>query len=423
MIEGEACYFESRDPEVPPGVRPGWWPCRDFADLLVMIRKSIRRYNPEAELILCSYNWGWAPEDKRVRLINMIPADVILTAGWEMFEHYDNLGFYEKCDDYSLRVPYYGSYFKSEAGAAARRGIVTQTIGNNCGRTWDCGTVPYMPAPYQWIKRYEKMREAYETLNLRGSDDSIHYGVYPSIITELAKWALTKPYVDLEALMRRIIVSHYGEKCADAAEKALRLWSDAYNYSIPTDTDQYGALRTGPAYPFYVEQPENEADAIPPQNRLAMFKLSSHGMIRFYHTVPASERAKLEAEYASQSKMCGLLEAGCRVLDGIPDKNEELERLANLGHYLYHTTVSGLNHKRLVILRMERDSAPDEAAREALKPAFRALLLAERANAEAAIPYAQLDSSLGYEPSMEYTADPEHIAWKLAQIDRELEKL
>ena len=138
-----------------------------------------------------------------------------------------------------------------------------------------------------------------------------------------------------------------------------------------------------------------------------MFKLSSHGMIRFYHTVPASERAKLEAEYASQSKMCGLLEAGCRVLDGIPDKNEELERLANLGHYLYHTTVSG----------------PDEAAREALKPAFRALLLAERANAEAAIPYAQLDSSLGYEPSMEYTADPEHIAWKLAQIDRELEKL
>ena len=423
VIEGEACYFESRDPEVPAGVRPGWWPCRDFADLLVMIQKSIHKYSPNAELILCSYNWGWAPEDKRVRLINLIPADVILTAGWEMFEHYSNLGFDEKCADYSLRVPYYGSYFKSEAEAAVRRGIMMQTIGNNCGRTWDCGTIPYMPAPYQWIKRFEKMREAYDNLNLRGSDESIHYGVYPSIITELAKWALTKPYVDLEDLMRRIIISHYGETAACDVEKALRLWSDAYDYSIPTDTDQYGALRTGPAYPFYVERPVVEADAIPPQNKSAMFKLSSHGMINFYQTVPISEHARLEAEYASQARMCELLREGCAVLDGIRDKNEELERLANLGHYLYHTTVSGLNHKRLVLLRMERDNAPDPSAREALKPKFRELLLTERANAEAAIRYAELDSVLGFEPSMEYIADPAHIEWKLAQIDRELEKL
>ena len=49
LIEGEACYFESRDPEVPEGIKPGWWPCRDFADLLVMIRKS-----PAPSIILAS---------------------------------------------------------------------------------------------------------------------------------------------------------------------------------------------------------------------------------------------------------------------------------------------------------------------------------------------------------------------------------
>ena len=424
VLVGEACRFKSRDPELPEGRNPGWWPCRDYADLVRMVQKSIRKYSADATVTICSYNWGWAPEDKRVRLIDLLPGDISIKAGWEMFEHYDNAGFDERCADYSLRVPYYGSYFRSEANAAARRGIPMQTIGNNCGRTWDCGTIPYMPAPYQWIKRYEKMREAYDSLMLRSSSDSIHYGVYPSIITELAKWALTKPYVDLEGLMKKIIVSHYGERSADEIERALRLLSDAYNYSIPTNTDQYGALRTGPAYPFYVEMPEPEEDAIPPQDKFAMYHLSSHGMFRIYQTAPASEHARLEAEYASQEQMCALIRAACDGLDRIPGKNEELERLTNLAHFLYHTTVSGLNHKRMVLLRMERDSDPDPAAaRKRLKPRFRELLLRERANAEAAIPYAELDSSLGFEPSLEYIADRAHIEWKLAQVDRELEKL
>ena len=77
----------------------------------------------------------------------------------------------------------------------------------------------------------------------------------------------------------------------------------------------------------------------------------------------------------------------------------------------------------MVLLRMERDSDPDPAVREKMKPKFRELLIRERANAEAAIPYAERDSSLGFEPSLEYTADRAHIEWKLAQIDRELEKL
>lgn len=421
LIEGESCYFESHDPEVPPGVKPGWWPCYDFAELMAMIQRSMRKYRPDAELILCSYNWGWAPEDKRIRLIRRLPEGVILTAGWEMFEHYDNLGYDEKCADYSLRVPGYGTYFESEARAAAARGMTVQTIGNFTGRTWDCGTVPYMPAPYQWIKRYEKMREAYDHLNLRGSDDSIHYGVYSSIITELAAWAGTKPYVDLEALMKRIIAEHYGETSADTVERALRLWSEAYEHAIPTDTDQYGALRTGPAYPFYVERPEDEAAAIPPQDKFAMFHLSSRGMFCVYQTEPYENLTRLEAEYTSQERMCTLLREGCALLDGITAPNEELARLGNLGHFLYHTMVSGLHHKRLVIIRTKRDAEPENRAIYA--PAFCELLLNERENAAAAIPYAELDSSLGFEPSLMYTADRAHIEWKLRQIDLELEKL
>ena len=44
------------------------------------------------------------------------------------------------------------------------------------------------------------------------------------------------------------------------------------------------------------------------------------------------------------------------------------------------------------------------------------LLLNEKANVEATIPLVQFDSRLGWEPSMEYIADPEHLRWKIAQV-------
>ena len=47
---------------------------------------------------------------------------------------------------------------------------------------------------------------------------------------------------------------------------------------------------------------------------------------------------------------------------------------------------------------------------------MRDLAMIEIKNAERAIECADLDSRLGWEPSMEYIADGEHIRWKIAQV-------
>ena len=41
---------------------------------------------------------------------------------------------------------------------------------------------------------------------------------------------------------------------------------------------------------------------------------------------------------------------------------------------------------------------------------------AEIANAAAAIPLVEADSRLGWEPSMEYMTDREHLEWKIRQV-------
>ncbi|NLM78761.1 MAG: hypothetical protein GX173_11855, partial [Ruminococcaceae bacterium] len=158
-ILGEACQFSSRDPHVglaphtanqidgiPTGkISPGWWPCTDWPDLVRMIQKAACKVRPDADIILCSYNWGWAPEEERVRLINDLPEDISLMVTWEMFEHYKLGDVDEVCCDYTIRIPGPGAYFLSEAAAATRRGIKVYATANTTGRTWDYGVIPYMP--------------------------------------------------------------------------------------------------------------------------------------------------------------------------------------------------------------------------------------------------------------------------------------
>ena len=53
---------------------------------------------------------------------------------------------------------------------------------------------------------------------------------------------------------------------------------------------------------------------------------------------------------------------------------------------------------------------------------MRELAEAELENARRTIPLVELDSRLGYEPSMEYIGDKEHLLWKIETTKRALEE-
>ena len=89
VLVGESCEFPSRDPNTTQKLRserlptdtkpnPGWWPCVDYPQWLNLIKRIIRRYNPDADIVFWTYNWGWAPEEDRLALIHALPLDVSL---------------------------------------------------------------------------------------------------------------------------------------------------------------------------------------------------------------------------------------------------------------------------------------------------------------------------------------------------------
>lgn len=423
-IVGEAVGFPSRDTRIPEGTKPGWFPCSDWPLLLKMIKNAVDKIKPDVDIILSSYNWGYQDAALREELVSNLPEGVILECGWEMFEYYDLDGVREACSDYSLRVAEPGYYFRTEAESCAKYGVKLQTIANTGGKTWDIGAIPFDPAPYRWAERHEAMRKAYYENNLSALSDSIHYGVYPSFITEIAKWAFAEPLVDLDELIPKILAMHFGKAELDKVDGAMKLWSEAFANMVPTNEDQYGALRVGPSHPFYAGLDRNEGIS-PPQDKFCMSKLvpGMYCNTYYYHSRGDAGEVRIPKEIAAYEHVRDCMKRGIELLEGVENKNEELIRLIGMGNFMYRTILTALNMKRFFICDCARMAEEDPVKRSAIIGEMIEILKDERQNAENTIPLVEADSILGFEPSIEYVTDRKRLEWKLGQVDEEIEKL
>ena len=423
VLVGESVEFPSRDKRttgrrhdvsphdnIPEGKpNPGWWPCYDYPKWLNLVKNTVRSVKPDADIVFWTYNWGWAPEEDRLCLINSIPTDVSLLVTYEMFEKYKVSDITEMCTDYTLAIPGPGKYFISEAEAAKKRGIKLYAMSNTAGLTWDIGVIPYEPMPYQWIKRFEGLKQAKEKWGLCGLMESHHYGFYPSFISELAKSVFYTNSDSSEECLNSILRKYYTEN----AIPALKLWSEAITYYTICDEDQYGPFRIGTAYPLCLNKalkpPDNPHAHYGSRIYEAMYKNFDSGRSTLF-----SIRVQKEIEMLCE--MAKLMQKGTEILKNIHNPSDELISLINLGEFIFHCVHTTINTKKWYQLRLKLFSETDRKKLGMIADEMESLALSEIKNAEESIPQVEYDSRLGWEPSMEYMADAEHIRWKIKQV-------
>lgn len=437
VFVGESVEFPSKDTRTsgmlrldnigPDGKKlvnkpnPGWFPCFDYPEWLDMVKKTIRREKPDADIVFWTYNWGYCAKEDRIKLIDNLPTDISLQATFEMFEDGERQGVYTRSTDYTLSFPQAGKYFISEAEAAARRGIPLYSMTNAGGLTWDVGVVPYEPAPYLWLERYKAMRECHEKYGLCGSMDGHHYGFTPSFISDLAKEYFASDKPDGEAIIEKLIVRDWGEENIESVKGAYHLFSDALYDLITSNKDQYGPLRIGPSYPLVLFRDENiklwgnphahhPANAICNPHYKTIKPLTDpeqcelfDGEIRVYKT--CADRAIKSAE---------ILKALLPSLTGA--KRDNAQRIAGVAEFMGRTFLTTYHVKcwykeKYAISNKEGD------AKEHLD-ALRKIGTAEIENAKATLPLVDFDSRLGFEPSMDYTGDRAHIEWKIGVMNK-----
>lgn len=431
-LVGESVEFPSKDPHVAKGCHSekavdgipsdkpgaGWYPCYDYPIWLELVKKCVRKYNPDADIVFWTYNWGYHPEEARIALINSLPTDITLQATFEMMQQIPYENSVGRCADYTLSYVGPGGYFESEAKAAKARGIRLYSMTNTGGRTWDFGAAPYEPMPYQWMKRYRQMERAHDLYGLCGIMETHHYGFYPSFISKLSKHLFMTPHD--EGVLAQILASEYGKENYPYVEKAVRLFSEAIPYYIPSHADQYGAFRVGPSYPFNLSDRIN----LPTDPKAT----NGNGIITPVYKVKSDARMsplslRIGDEIRSLEKMLALMEEGVAALE---QADERAAELLNLGRFLTCCVQTGLNAKNWHRLICRMNVCETKEGLHAIYDEMEALLEQELRNVDRTLPLVEQDTRLGFEPSMLYVTDRWHLEWKKRQvryvIDTELAK-
>lgn len=426
---GEANEFGSHDPNaglspasanivdnIPTGKRsPGYWPCSDYPQWVDMVKKSVRKYRRDAEVIFYTYNWSSTPEEDRLKLVRSLPTDIILAVGWEMCQEFQIDGVTEFVADYTMSIEGPSTRFKSEAAVAKQRGIRVLALSNSAGRTWDFGVIPYEPVPYQWIKRFKNMNSARGDYNLTGLMECIHYGFQPSFIGDLEKWATFSHEESLEEILKALLVRDFGEENLEKVDQAMVLWSEGVTHLMPAYHDQYGALRIGPSYPLWIGDDNGKI----PAEFNAMFGNSIYIPKQGcgYFGERSAPGLCVNLELREIKKVIEYLENGISILESIEQPNDKLLKLINLGKFMYRTCITVKHCKEAYILEMKMAISDSKTEIQAYTKEIEQVLLAEKDNVEKTIPIVKVDSYLGWEPSMEYMGDEKCLRWKLRQLE------
>ena len=413
---------------------PGWWPCRDYPEYIDMVKRVIRRHCPGADIVFWTYNWGWAPEEDRIALIKNLPDDITIMVTFEMFEKLRKENIHNITVDYTLSFEGPGYYFTSEAKAVKERNIPLYTQSNAAGMTWDFGVIPYEPVPFQWAKRYNALLESHEKYGLCGTIDAHHYGWWPSVIAEQAKWTLWKPATSTEEITEKLAIREFGKEAAPLVLQAWHKWSDAMPYYCSSDEDQYGPFRIGPSFPLQFQIDNIHRACAPkltlPQNKFALtgnsIFFTKYQPLEFPHQTPGFLR--INTELRSLAKMLELWNEGVELfrqaVAKMPaNKGYAGEKMLNLGLFMRNTIVTAINVKNWYLLNMQLRVESDPQKAKELCNAMIKLGYEEMENARNTIPLVNADSRLGFEPTMHYMTDAAHLEWKIEQVRRTVDEL
>lgn len=435
IFVGESCHFPSKDPrtngkawpdkpeEGDTRPYPGSYPCSDYPDWLKGVKAAIDRESPDADIVFWTYNFGNKPEDVRLELLRKMPKDVSLLITFEMFEEsVKSNGMRSRVWDYSISDPGPGGYYLSEAVACGELGLKHYTMANTAGLTWDLGTVPYLPCPYQWKKRWDKLEVSHREHGLSGLMESHHYGWYPSVISELAKEAFTEGGLPFEEHIRGIAARDFGEQHVDAALAAWRGLSEAIADSFPCPQNLAGPYRIGPAFPFNFGGKRIEYEDVPFPKASAYVKsycwtyfnyMEDFAKSRFPPVIKTDwepDQIKLEIDL-----LTGMVQKSVAAADAfeamIPAldarRAQKARKASDLARYMARCWTTVLHLKKGALATMAKNNA-----------AIREIAKAEYANKRATLKLVDRDSRLGWEPSMDYMGGRKVIEWSIRMMEK-----
>jgi hypothetical protein len=225
---------------------------RGWAKGVGIVAEECHKINPAIEVLPWDYNVDFRKEyvDLNRYSAEQLPQDTIPLVTFENGKDFTLDGEHGYIRDYSISQVGPSETTAARIAVAKERRMPGVYSKADTWASWQFGTSPHLPFPYQWYERYR----ALEQQGIDGTMESWTYGFKPNFVAEMRNWYSWSDAPPLEALLREIARRDFG---AGSEALVLEAWK-RFSAAIRLDPDN-GPTEGGNnavANPLFFEQPE-----------------------------------------------------------------------------------------------------------------------------------------------------------------------
>lgn len=223
---------------------------RNWSKAVGIVAEECHRVNPAIEVLPWEYNIDFRPQNADLKryFIRQLPADTIPLLTWENGKSFEIDGMQGYLRDYSLSQVGPAEVTHAQIDEARRRGMKVYSKVDTFA-SWQFGTLPYLPFPYQWHERYD----ALEKYGVNGTMESWSSGYSPSFIAELRAWSCWSDAPPFEELLEAIAVRNFGSAGKAMVLKAWEHFSKAIR--LVPDTGPNMGTNNAVGNPLFFQEP------------------------------------------------------------------------------------------------------------------------------------------------------------------------
>jgi hypothetical protein len=416
---------------------------RNWCKAVGVVEEECHKINPSIEILPWEYNIDFRPQkaDLKRYFIQQLPEDTIPLLTWENGKSFEIDGMKGYLRDYSLSQIGPAEVTEAQILEARKRNMKVYCKADTFA-SWQFGTIPYLPVPYQWVDRYK----ALEKFSVNGTLESWSSGYKPNFISELRAWTCWSEAPPVEELFSNMAARIFGANGMDKVVKAWKYFSEAIQlvpdtgpnmgtnnaignplfFQVPpprtttfnhswTDFGKWMGYFGGeinPYWPFTVSRMVFYPDFTGKNNKAELYARSTTGIQadKEIKVLPVFLRYMKQAAYKMETGLKLYREAA---LTAPESKRQQAMREVLVAEQLHRMMQSDCAILEFEDLRLQQESEKDFRKRDSILDQMGNILLEEINRTELSLIAASHDSRLGFQFEQDYVYTPYSLQEKL----------
>ncbi|MDD2476708.1 MAG: hypothetical protein PHI32_12465, partial [Dysgonamonadaceae bacterium] len=215
-----------------------------------IVEEEGHKVNPNIEILPWEYNIDFRPQNREIKryFIQQLPKNTTPMLTWENGKSFEIDGLQGFLRDYSLNQIGPAEVTEAQIDEARIRDMKVFSKVDTFA-SWQYGTIPYLPCPYQWYDRYN----ALEKHGVNGTLESWSSGYKPNFMSELRSWTCWSDSPSRDELFEAMASRIFGMKNKNAVLRAWSHFSQAIQY-VP-DTGPNMGTNNAVGNPLFFTEP------------------------------------------------------------------------------------------------------------------------------------------------------------------------